>query len=271
MIQDIAPHKYNVQYKQCEPTENDILLIFKNDEVLVREAEGRVWFPAIGELDCEGEVSFLFSMDFTNIFMAESNKEYEGWHYVNQGYFRQAQPLWKAFAGATAIQLKRWYGENNFCSCCGGKMTRGTQERSLICSACGKTVYPKISPCVIVALFDGDRLMLTKYNQKHSSYPRYALIAGYNEVGETLEDTVRREVMEEVGLKVKNITYYKNQPWAFSDTLLMGFFCELDGDDKITRDAEELAEALWVKRENIPIYDSRISLTNEMIEKFRNG
>lgn len=271
MIQDIAPHKYNVHFEQCAPTSDDILLIFKNNEVLVREADGRTWFPGVGELECEGEMSFLFRMDDTNLFMTESNREYEGWHYVRQEYFREAVPMWKAFAGATAIQLYRWYKENRFCSRCGSKMKKGTKERSLICTSCGKTVYPTISPCVIVALFDNDRLMLTRYNKKHSKYTRYALIAGYNEVGETLEDTVRREVMEEVGLRVKNITYYKNQPWSFSDTLLMGFFCELEGSDKITRDAEELSEAVWVKREDIPVYDSHISLTNEMIEKFRKG
>ena len=67
-------------------------------------------------------------------------------------------------------------------------------------------------------------------------YKKYALLAGFTEIGETLEETVSREVMEEVGLKVKNITYYKNQPWAFSDTLLMGFFCELDGSDQVKLD-----------------------------------
>ena len=84
-------------------------------------------------------------------------------------------------------------------------------------------------------------------------------------------DTVRREVFEEVGLRVKNITYYKNQPWSFSDTLLMGFFAELEGSDKITRDENELSEAVWFERNEIPEYDSLISLTNEMIEYFRTG
>ena len=150
-------------------------------------------------------------------------------------------------------------------------MKRGQEERSVICQDCGKTVYPNISPCVIVALTDGDKILLTKYNQKHSKYTRYALVAGYTEVGETFEDTVRREVREEVGLGVKNIKYYKNQPWSFTDTLLMGFFAEVDGSNKIVRDENELAEALWFKRSEIPVNNSAISLTNEMIEKFRNA
>ena len=80
-----------------------------------------------------------------------------------------------------------------------------------------------------------------------------------------------REVMEEVGMKVKNIRYYKSQPWAFSDTILMGFYCDLDGADEIRLDEEELALAEWFEREEIPVTPSRDSLTNEMIMRFKNG
>ena len=102
------------------------------------------------------------------------------------------------------------------------------------------------------------------------TYKKYALLAGFAEIGETLEETVKREVMEEVGLKVKNIRYYKSQPWSFSDTLLMGFYCDLDGTDEIILDREELALAEWFEREKIPVGPSRDSLTNEMIMKFKN-
>ena len=100
---------------------------------------------------------------------------------------------------------------------------------------------------------------------------KYALLAGFTEIGETVEETVAREVMEEVGLKVKNIRYYKSQPWAFSDTLLMGFYCDLDGDAEVTLDEEELALAEWFERDEIPVEPSRDSLTNEMIIKFKQG
>ena len=109
---------------------------------------------------------------------------------------------------------------------------------------------------------------MTKYAGRE--YKRYALIAGFTEIGESVEETVKREVMEEVGLHVKNLRYYKSQPWSFSDTLLMGFFAEVEGDDSITLDREELALAEWFERENIPVSESDISLTSEMIEYFRN-
>lgn len=272
MIQDIAPHKYSVEFTPCQPSADDILLIFNGNSVLVREENGRTWFPSVGGFDMNFEPVFLFKIDDTNIFMADVDKGivFEGWEFVKPEYFRTAAPHWKAFAGITAVSLHRWYSENKFCPRCGSKLKHGKKERSLVCADCGRVVYPRISPCVIVALTNGERIMLTKYNQNHSPYKRYSLIAGYNEIGETLEDTVKREVMEEVGLKVKNIKYFKNQPWPFSDTLLVGFFCELDGSDIPNIDKTELSEATWFERGEIPATQSLISLTNTMIEHFRN-
>ena len=103
------------------------------------------------------------------------------------------------------------------------------------------------------------------------TYTNYALIAGFTEIGESAEQTVAREVMEEVGLKVKNIRYYKSQPWAFSGSLLMGFFCELEGSDEIRLDTSELAEAGWFARNEITLEDDHISLTREMIMAFKNN
>ena len=139
-----------------------------------------------------------------------------------------------------------------FAGCCGGKMAPGEKERSMVCSACGHTEYPKISPAVIVAIRNGDRLLMSRYAR--GAYRHYALIAGYLEIGETFEDCVKREVMEEVGLKVKNIRYYKSQPWAFSDTVMIGFVADLDGDDTIRLQEEELSEAGWFTREEIIEY-----------------
>ena len=139
----------------------------------------------------------------------------------------------------------------------------------MVCPACGQIEYPKICPAVIVAVTHGDKLLLTRYANR--PFRGYALIAGFVEIGETLEDTVHREVMEEVGVKVKNLRYYKNQPWAFTDTLLTGFYCELDGDPDITLDHNELCEGVWLSREEIPSRENDISLTAEMIERFRLG
>ena len=142
-----------------------------------------------------------------------------------------------------------------------------TTERAEVCSACGCKTYPRINPAVIIGIRNNDRILITKYR---TGYAHSALVAGFTEIGETLEDTVRREVMEEVGLKVKNITYYKSQPWGMVMDLLAGFFCDVDGDDRIRMDENELKYAEWVERDKLELQPSDISLTNEMMKVFQN-
>ena len=146
---------------------------------------------------------------------------------------------------------------------------KDSKERMLYCEFCHNMEFPKICPAVIIGVTDGDKILMSKYAGR--TYKKYALLAGFTEIGETLEETVQREVMEEVGLKVKNIRYYKSQPWSFTDTLLMGFYCDLDGGAAITLDREELAMAEWFQRDEIPVEPERDSITNEMIIRFKNG
>lgn len=137
------------------------------------------------------------------------------------------------------------------------------------CPQCGNLIFPRISPAVIVAVTDGDRLLMSKYAGR--GYTNYALLAGYTEIGETVEQTVHREVMEEVGLRVKNLRYYKSQPWGIDGNILMGFYCDLDGEDEIRIDETELALAQWHDRHALPVQDDGISLTREMIRTFGEG
>ena len=138
------------------------------------------------------------------------------------------------------------------------------------CPHCRSTVYPRINPVVIVGVRSGDKLLLTKYKGR-PNVPFYALVAGFAEIGETIEETVAREIFEETGIRVKNLRFYKSQPWAFTDTLLMGYYCELDGDGTITLDRSELREGFWQQRDEITPRDSDVSLTAEMVERFRLG
>ena len=146
-------------------------------------------------------------------------------------------------------------------------LLRNENERKLQCPECGNEVFPRINPAVIVAVSHGDELILTKYAGRE--YKKYALIAGFAEFGETIEQTVQREVMEEVGIRVKNLRYYKSQPWGFSGSLLFGFFAEAEGDLTIYRQEDELAEAMWVPAEEIVLDIEEISLTREMMQVFQ--
>ena len=122
---------------------------------------------------------------------------------------------------------------------------------------------------MIVAVTDGDRILLSKYANRE--YKRYALIAGFVEAGETAEEAVQREVMEEVGLHVKNIRYYKSQPWGIDANLLLGYFAQLDGSDVIHLDRSELAVAEWADRAALAGMDDGFSLTREMMQVFQQG
>ncbi|WP_267887264.1 NUDIX domain-containing protein [Levilactobacillus brevis] len=118
-----------------------------------------------------------------------------------------------------------------------------------------------------MTITNGDKILLTKFL---TGYKKHALLSGYVEIGETLEDTIKREVSEEVGLSVHNIRYYSSQPRAFTHSLLMGFTAELDKDLAINLETDELSKAQWFERDNIPHDDKTLSLTWNMIEAFRN-
>ncbi len=273
MIQDIAPKIYDNHYVEQAPEEEDWLLIYRRGEILCRFADGMIYFPKVSEALREGQDTvYLFTISGERFFLLKNRTEeaLPGYGWEKPVVFREARPKYRGFAGITGQQLDDWYHANQFCGCCGSPMTPDHKERMVRCGQCGNMVYPKICPGVIVAVTDGNRLLLTKYARRPGAV-NYALVAGFTEIGETLEETVQREVMEEVGLKVKNIRYYKSQPWSFSSTLLCGFFCEADGGTDITLDTEELAVAEWFERENIPLDDDGISLTREMIGMFKDG
>ncbi len=283
MIQDIYPHAYHNEYHDLQPQENDFILIFHKNKALVRYNGEKLRYPTFNELKgFECAYHYLFSIDEYKYFLAYPSEQLlkntdqgtpsillSGYRYEDVRIFRSAPSKHNAFAGITAYHLFSWYQSNQFCGCCGQRMVPDHNERMLYCPSCHNMVYPKISPAVIVGVLNGNKILMSKYAGR--PYTNYALIAGFTEIGECAEQTVAREVMEEVGIKVKNIRYYKSQPWAFSGSLLMGFFCDLDGSDKITLDTSELAEAGWFSREEIPLEDDHISLTREMIMQFKRG
>ena len=137
----------------------------------------------------------------------------------------------------------------------------------MVCPICGNVIYPRMDPAIIVGIYEEDRILLTKRSPS-SGY--FSLVSGYSEPGETLEETVRREVMEETGLSISHLVYYKSQPWAASQSVLAGFFARLDCDAHIHIDKSELSDARWVRREELEgcYSTSGVSLTAEMIAYF---
>lgn len=275
MLQDIAPHSLHIEFQNYEAEATDYLVVCSDNRVLIRE-EGEFPFPTIADArriyDVKADrMVYLFLLDEKRFFLSlDTLPEAEGLLYQNVRSLRESRLKWLSLVGATAMHLFRWYENNRFCGKCGHPMAFDENERMVYCAACGAMVYPRINPVVIVAVTDGDRLLLTK--NANVEYRNLALISGFMEVGETLEETVRREVREEVGLSVGRMRYYKSQPWAFSESLLVGFFAEVKGDTEPFLDGKELTEAIWFDRADLPIDDSsRYSLTRDMIESFRLG
>ena len=285
MIHKIEPHKYYPEFRNQEPRPDDYLLIFEENQIyLPKDKEENLFLPTFRQahkllkvkqsmerflLDTE----YLFSIDDTAFFRmnaAECNLflPIEGNLYA-PSVFRNFQPEYLAFAGITASQINRFRLDRKYCGRCGKPMEPSTTERACICTECGMIEYPKISPAIITAIINNDKILLTRY--AGGSYKNWALVAGFVEVGETFKGAVRREVMEEVGLQVSDIVYYKSQPWSFSDSAMVGFFAKLDGDATVTLQEDELSEARWFSREEVPDLPSNISIGQEMISYFKNG
>ena len=284
MIHDIAPHRLDNSFKALRAEPGDPVLTFAGGNVLIKSLsdgqDGSGKFPSLAEI--AGAVSvpvtaddlvYAFSMDDRPVFLLPQRllrgKIPKGMEYTNiRGLYRDPD-RWMALAAVTGSHLDHWYREHVYCGCCGAVSEFSERERAKVCPQCGNIQYPRISPVIMAAITDGDRLLVTRYAGR--PYKGFALIAGFVEIGESVEGALRREVMEEVGLKVKNLKYFGSQPWGFSDSLITGFFAELDGSDEIRLDRNELSEALWIARDEIPPQSSDMSITAEMIDAFREG
>ncbi len=282
MLQDLAFGKLDNAFHDWKPDGRDVVICIRDGAVLLhRDGDDTLKLPRwdlVGKWSeswtCWNgqKLQYVFCLQGINyyLWMGDAGDCPDGqFHYEQTRGLRQLVSKEICFAVMTAWHLYNWYRNNRFCGCCGTPTVHDHKERMLRCPNCGNMIFPRISPAVIIAVTDGDRLLLSKYAGRN--YTRYALLAGYTEIGETLEQTVSREVMEEVGLKVRNIRYYKSQPWGVDGNVLMGFYCDLNGDDTIYLDETELAMAQWFPRDHIPAHDDGISLTREMIRVFSEG
>lgn len=278
MIQDIAPHRLDNAFQRAEAEKEHTAMTFHKGKVLVSRTGDSPSLPALRQLPGEIEelkkkAVYLFSIDGEPVFLIperELKGELEGeLEYADIRELNKAKRRWEAFAGATAGHLNHWYEEHRFCGCCGSRTAPSQRERAMICTKCGNIQYPRISPVIMAAVTDGERLLVTRYAGR--PYKGLALIAGFVEIGESLEGALEREVMEEVGLKVKDLRYFGSQPWGFSDSIISGFFARLDGSSQIRLDRDELSEAVWLSKDELPPQKTDISITSAMIEAFRTG
>ena len=165
---------------------------------------------------------------------------------------------------ARAWQVALFMRTHRFCGQCGSSMQQIDWEMAMHCSRCHHRCYPRISPCIIVAIKHQDKLLLAQ-GKAHQSRQMYSTLAGFVESGETLEEAVHREVFEEVGLKITNLRYFGSQPWPFPHSLMVGFLADYASGD-IVADGVEILDAKWFKFDELPVIPPMLSIAGQLIQ-----
>jgi NAD+ diphosphatase len=164
-----------------------------------------------------------------------------------------------------AFQTLEWYRNHAFCGRCGGPTSEVPGERARACPGCGTLFYPRINPAVIMLIEQGERMLLARNRQFPG--PFYSCLAGFVEPGESLEEAVEREVWEEVGIAISDVSYFASQPWPFPSQLMIGFTARHSSGDLRLQDSE-LVDARWFAPDDLPQLPGRFSLARRLIESF---
>lgn len=159
-------------------------------------------------------------------------------------------------------ELLYWDQNTKFCGVCGGTMKFHT-DISKRCEHCGKEVWPQLATAVIVLVRKGEEVLLVHANNFRTDF--YGLVAGFVETGETLEEAVHREVMEETGLHIKNLQYFGSQPWPYPCGLMVGFTAEYDSG-KIHLQRSELSKGAWFDKDHLPHIPEKLSIARQLID-----
>lgn len=164
-----------------------------------------------------------------------------------------------------AIQLTEFYLSHKYCGYCKHEMLKSKTEWCVLCEHCNNRYYPQISPAIIVAIRNKDKILLAKH-KKHQQDNLYTVLAGFTEVGETIETTIHREVYEEAGIKIKNIRYIHSQPWPFPNAIMLAYLADYESGT-LTIDKNELIEANWYSEAKLPRLPEYGTIARRLIEE----
>ncbi len=194
----------------------------------------------------------------------DTDEEADGRRFVDlmSLYPRVDESTWAA--AGRAVQLVAWARNHRYCGHCGTPTEQSEHERARRCPACGLLAFPRLAPAVITLVEREDGRVLLARNAGWPS-GMYSCLAGFVEPGETVEDALRREVYEEVGVHVGALRYFASQPWPFPHSLMLGFHADYAGGE-IVCDGEEIADAAWFGRDELPAIPGRISIARKLID-----
>jgi len=218
-----------------------------------------------------GRSQYLGTLDSRPCYAAELD---DGLPDADNFKFKDLRALFRSmdedliWVAGRANQLVDWSHTHQYCGICGQSTEDKMDERAKICPQCGLVNYPRLSPAIIVAVVKDNQILLAR--NKRFKLPFYSVLAGFVEPGESLEECVRREIREEVGLTVKNIRYFGSQPWPFPNSLMIAFVAEHAGGD-ITIDGSEIMDAAWFSKDKLPQIPPSISIARQLIDWFTHN
>lgn len=179
---------------------------------------------------------------------------------LRQSYYKLSEEEY--LKAGKCHELLYWDQNTKYCGVCGGLMKFHT-DISKRCEHCGKEVWPQLATAVIVLVRKGDEVLLVHAKNFRTDF--YGLVAGFVETGETLEEAVHREVMEETGLHIKNLKYFASQPWPYPCGLMVGFTADYDGG-KIHLQRSELSKGAWFDKDHLPHIPEKLSIARHLID-----
>ncbi|WP_405273989.1 NAD(+) diphosphatase [Methanobrevibacter sp.] len=260
MIEKSLYENYQINFDEnITPDTDDILFIFNDNRELFLDDDKKL-AKSLDNFD----VNFcLYIGDYKDKKAFVVNVETDETFYNLMEVYEFNHDLYH-IAGK-AVLVSDWYISHRFCGRCGTPTKIDEKDMMLKCPQCGQVHYPRIAPAIIVAIRNGDKLLMAKHSYHENI--RYALIAGFVEPGETIEEAVHREVLEEVGVKIKNLQYQRSQSWPFPNSLMLGFTAEYESGN-IKVDGDEILRAEWFKKDEIIRYESDISISDWLIQEF---
>ncbi len=260
MIEKSLYENYEIDFSdEIAPNDNDLLFIFNSNRELYLDDDRKL--PK--SLD-------NFKINFNLYIGVYKNKRVFVVNVKGDEKFYDLREIYEFnhdlyHIAGKAVLVNDWYISHKFCGRCGSETKLDEKDMMLKCPECGQVHYPRIAPAIIVAIRKDDELLMAKHSYHEKI--RYALIAGFVEPGESIEEAVHREVLEEVGIRIKNLKYEKSQSWPFPNSLMLGFSAEYDSGN-IKVDGDEILRAKWFKKDEIIRYDSDISISDWLIQKF---